>query len=72
MSDMDTRLTCLEFYGCQNLSELIAAVDVPAAQARECAVKIGKMLCRIRARDALNCALVDFRGETVERMLVYR
>lgn len=67
---MGERLTCIEFYGSVDPRELLAAVDVPADKARGHAIKIGRYLCQIRARDAVNAVLLDERGETLGRMMV--
>lgn len=65
-------LFCVEYYGTVDPQELIAAVDVPAGRAQEYAVKIGKMLCTIRKRNSVNAVIINGKGETVERMMVYR
>ena len=64
------RLVCIEFYGSVDPRVLLGAVDVPAENARSHAIRIGRYLCKIRARDAVNAVLLDARGETLGRMMV--
>ena len=67
---MGERLICVEFYGSVDPLELLGAVDVPAEKARGHAIQIGRYLCKIRGRDAVNAVLLDERGETLGRMMV--
>lgn len=65
-------LVCVEFYGSADPRELLAAVDAPAGQERTCAIQIGQIICRLRARDSINAVMMDADGDVLERMIITR
>lgn len=65
-------LMCVEYYGVVDPQELLAAVDVPAARYEEYGRKIGKLLCVIRKRNSVNAVIINWKGETIARMEVFR
>ena len=65
-------LYCVEYYGLEDQTELIGAVDIPAAQYKDCATRIGILLCSIRRRYRLTARIINGQGEIVDKMVIYR
>lgn len=65
-------LVCVEFYGGCDFQELMGAVDAPADMAKSWAIRMGRLICKMRGRDSVNAAFVNVNGDTYEKMIILR